>query len=103
MLPTRKNNKQLSSQQAGEQGAQRRSRSGLRIEYRNTVIYTTSTLQKCVTLSSIEAELAALSETLRTIPEHRRELNNIDTRQPTIKVYQDSVVCIRSAEEDIGE
>ena len=47
---------------AGEPGSGRRSRTGIIIYYGAAVIYYSTTLHKCVTLSSTEAEFVAMSE-----------------------------------------
>lgn len=82
---------------AGEPGAGRRSRSGVVIYYGSAVIYYRSSLQKCVTLSSTEAEYVALSESAKVVVWLRRILNELEIRQDPTAIMQDNSGAIRWA------
>ena len=79
----------MDSSWGGEPGLARGSRSGIVIKYGNAPIYAASILQKCVTLSSTEAEYVALSEAIKTITWLRRVLNKIGIPQAPSVVYQE--------------
>lgn len=52
---------------AKDQKNNRRCRSGILIQYENVPVYASSTLQKCVVLSSTKAEYVALSDVRKVI------------------------------------
>ena len=73
-----------------ERGSGRRSRSGIAIFYGTALIYYKSTLQKCVALSSSEAEYVAMSEAGRIAIWLRSVLNELGVKQGPTTVYQDN-------------
>lgn len=75
---------------AGEPGAGRRSRSGVLIRYGKAAVYFRTSLQKCVTLSSTEAEYVSLSESIKSILWLRRILNELDIEQQSTAIFQDN-------------
>jgi len=87
----------------GEPGSNRRSRSGIVLFYGNAAIHFTSTLQKCVTLSSTEAEYVALSEASKTIVWLRRVLEELGINQGTTEIFEDNAGTFKWTEGHIAE
>lgn len=67
-----------------------RSRNGIIIRYGNALIYATSSLQECVSISSTEAEYVALSEGCKVIAWLRQVLSEFNIVQDGTKVFQDN-------------
>lgn len=86
-----------------ESGAGRKSRSGIAVFYGTALIYWRSTLQKCVTTSSTEAEYLALADAAKTIVWLRNILIGIGIRQAPTKIYEDNSGVIAWAQDKSGK
>ena len=88
---------------AGERGSCRRSRTGIIIYYGNAVIHYSTSLQRCVTLSSTEAEFVAMSECTKLLLWLRRVLDELKIAQDVIPLYEDNAGAVTWATGHIAE
>lgn len=85
----------VDSNWAGESGSGRRSRTGIVIYYGNALVHYNSTLQKCIALSSTEAEFVALSESTKILLWLRRVLNELSIPQETTRISEDNSGAVK--------
>ena len=93
----------VDSNWAGEPGTQRRSRTGIVIRYGDAVVSFSSTLQKCIALSSSEAEYVAMSEAVKNVVWLRRVLAELDIPQDPTEVYEDNSGALKWATGHVAE
>lgn len=84
----------VDANRARERGSGRRSRTGIAVFFSDVVVYYTTTLQKCITLSSTEAEFVVMSECTKVVLWLRRVLHKLDLPQDETCLFEDSVGAV---------
>lgn len=75
---------------AGERGSGRKSRTCIAIYFGESLVYYTTTLQKCVSLSSTEAEFVPMYEFAKVVTWLRRVLEEVVIPKKKTPLYEDS-------------
>ena len=75
---------------ASEKGNNRRSRTGIAIFYGDALVFYKSIVQKCVALSSTEAEYIALSDGITSVLWLKQVLNEMGITQLATRIMQDN-------------